>query len=106
MINIKPLGNNYDQNAREDFKQHLNSAVFWFVVSSFGYYNKPELPSLLSDEVYDKLAKTILNRNIKHSKLSHLITEDDLRAGSLYSLGVWEYPIWVSRIYEDLVRKL
>lgn len=106
MLNILPIGNNYDTNAREDYKVNPSSAVFWWVAASFGYYHKPELASLLSDTVYDKMAKVILDKGITHSKLSHLFTDEDLRAGSLYGLGVWEYPIWVVRAYEDLVRRL
>lgn len=93
---------NYDNLARLHYKKNPKSAVFWFVISSYAYYVRDE--SFLSDEVFDKMAKVILDKGIKHSLLSHLITDEDLRAGSLFRLKASDYPNFIFEEAERLIR--
>lgn len=93
---------NYDQKARDSFRESTSSAVWWVIISSYLYYVRDE--SILSDEVFDKLMKTILDRNIKHSLLSHLITEEDLKAGSLFRLKPKDYPQFIIEAGERIIR--
>lgn len=92
----------YEQQARNDYKQSPKSAVYWCVVASYLYYMRDE--SILSDEVFDRMMKLILDKQIKHSKLSHLITDEDLRAGSLFRLKVRDYPDFIVDQAERIVR--
>jgi len=50
------------------------------------------------------MAKVILDKGIKHSLLSHLITDDDLRAGSLFRLKASDYPDFIFEEAERLIR--
>ncbi len=95
---------NLDNQARTSYKQSPSSAVFYVVLASYLYYVRFE--SVLSDEVFDKMMKLILDKNIKHSKLSHLITDDDLRAGSLFKLKVTDYPQFIIEQGERLLRDI
>lgn len=81
------------QQIRRDFKKSPASAVYYLVLLGYLYYVHDV--SVVEDEMFDKMAKTILERNIKHSKLSHLITDDDLRAGSLYAIAAKNYPAFI-----------
>lgn len=92
----------YDHIAREAYKQSQASVVYFIVAASYAYYMKNE--SLLSDETYDKMCKLVLDKGITHSKLSHLINEDRLRAGSLYDVKDFEYPVWIVRDVDDILR--
>lgn len=67
------------------------SMVSWFLMASYVYYVHHH--SMLSDELYDRLAKDLLARwgEIDH-RHKHLITPDDLRAGTLYTLKEQDYP--------------
>lgn len=93
---------NYDQQARDSLKESPSSAVFFVVLASYLYYVRDE--SILSDEVFDKIMKLILDRNIKHSLLSHLITEEDLKAGSLFRLKPKDYPQFIIEAGERIIR--
>lgn len=66
----------------ERLQESLNLSVPWYLMASYAYY---ELDTpFLSDAVFDGLAKVMLNGwpTIEH-RHKHLITEDDLRAGTL-----------------------
>jgi len=93
---------NLDNQARVAYKKSQASAVYYLFLASYGYYLKNE--SFLSDEVFDKMAKVILDKGIKHSLLSHLITDDDLRAGSLFRLKASDYPDFIFEEAERLIR--
>lgn len=93
---------NYDQQARGSFKESPSSAVYFVCLASYLYYVRDE--SILSDEVFDKMMHTILDRNIKHSLLSHLITEEDLKAGSLFRLSPKDYPDFIVEAGERILR--
>jgi hypothetical protein len=93
---------NYDNKAREDYKKSPASVVYWVFLASYLYYVRDE--SILSDETFDKMMKLILDKNLKHSLLSHLITEEDLRAGSLFRLKPSQYPNFIAEAGEKLLR--
>jgi len=93
---------NLDNQARIAYKQSPSSAVFFVVLASYLYYVRFE--SVLSDDVFDKMTKLILDKNIRHSKLSHLVTDDDLRAGSLFRLRSTDYPDFITEQAEKILR--
>ena len=93
---------NLDHIARESYKQSSASVVFFVVLASYLYYCRDE--SILSDETFDKMCKLILDKGIKHKLLSHLITEDRMKAGSLFDLKVQEYPDFIIEAGERLLR--
>jgi len=76
------------QQARDDYKNKPSSLLGWIVIASYLYYHK--YFSLLSDEDFDKMCSTALkmwDTGIFNSHpLVHLVTRDDLQAGSLYTL--------------------
>lgn len=95
----------YDEAARQSFKVNPNSCVSWWIAASYQYYHCNE--SLLSDTCYDNLAKYIKKNfdKLSHQHL-HLITKDNLEAGSLYNLKASDYPEIVKNSSEMLVREL
>lgn len=93
---------NLDHIARESYKESQASVIFWIVLASYLYYIRDE--SILSDEVFDKMCKLVLDKNIKHSLLSHLITEERMKAGSLFDLKVKDYPLFIVQAGESLLR--
>ena len=68
------------------------SIVPWWLMASYLYYVHDL--SLLSDALYDQLAKDMLASwgDIKHPH-KHMITPDHLKAGSLFSLKEEDYPL-------------
>lgn len=74
--------------------QAPQTIVPWFLGASYLYYIRDV--SLLSDVLYDKLAKAIKGSwpLISHPH-KYLITESDLEAGSLYPLRAEDYPAMV-----------
>lgn len=67
------------------------SIVPWYLMASYLYYVHDV--SLLTDALYDQLAKDMLAKwgDIKHQH-KHLITPEDLKAGTLYRLKEEDYP--------------
>ena len=66
----------------ERLQESLNLSVPWYLMASYAYYELDR--PFLSDAVFDGLAKVMLKgwSTIEH-RHKHLITEDDLRAGTL-----------------------
>jgi hypothetical protein len=95
----------FDQEAREAFKNGKKNALSWFLIASYCYYCRYE--SILSDEVYDKMALYLLNNydEIDHMH-KHLVTKDMLQAGTAYNLRMEDYPLRVRVIGEDLMDRL
>lgn len=93
----------YDHIARESYKQSPASVIYWVVISSYAYYFRAE--SLLSDETYDKMCRLVLDKGITHRRLSHLINDDRLRAGSLFDVKEFQYPLWIVRDAELLINE-
>lgn len=63
-------------------KRNRNLSVAWYLMASYAYYELDQ--PLLSDAAFDELAKFMLERwkAIRHWH-KDLITEDDLKAGTL-----------------------
>lgn len=93
---------NLDHLARESYIDSPSSVVYWVVLASYIYYCKYE--SILSDEVFDKLCKLILDKKIKHKLLSHLVNDSRMSAGTLYDVKVTEYPDFIIEDAEKLLR--
>jgi hypothetical protein len=93
---------NLDNQARNSYKESASSVIYYICLASYLYYIRDE--SVLSDEVFDKLCKLVIDKNIKHKLLSHLITEDRMRAGSLFDVKANQYPVFIVRDAEILIR--
>lgn len=93
---------NLDNQARKSYKESTSSVIYYICLASYLYYLKNE--SVLSDEVFDKLCKLVLDNKIKHKLLSHLITDDRMRAGSLFDVKANQYPVFIVRDAETLIR--
>lgn len=105
MNRISITNSNYDQAARESFKSNPATAFSWFLSASYCYYIRYE--SLLSDEVFDKMCKFLLD---SYDKLEHpnksLVTKAMLSAGSGYNLKEYDYPNRVKVSAEYLIENL
>jgi hypothetical protein len=82
---------NLDEMCMEKLINAPWATVAWYLGASYLYYIRDV--SLLSDTMYDKLARTMLRswESIQHPH-KYLITQADLRAGTLYRLAAHEYP--------------
>jgi hypothetical protein len=82
---------NLDEKAQGLIAEKPNLMVPWLLMASYLYYHENE--SLFSDEYYDALSKELLLKwdKVEHPH-KHLITKEDLMAGSLYKLGADAYP--------------
>lgn len=80
-----------------------NAAVPWWLMASFMYYVH-DTP-FLTDALYDEMALDMKAHwtEIVHQH-KHLITEEHLRAGSLYDLPSNEYPMMVKGAVAHLLR--
>jgi hypothetical protein len=80
-----------DQMCLSKIGQAPQTVIPWFLGASYLYYCRNV--SLLSDELYDKLALAIRKswQLLEHPH-KYLITEQDLEAGTLYSLTADDYP--------------
>lgn len=78
-----------DRHCRRLIATSPNLMIPWYLMASYSYYIEDD--PILSDSLYDELAKRMLESwaTLEH-RHKGLITEDDLRAGTL--LGVREYP--------------
>lgn len=81
----------FDGECRFVLGKSPNAIVAWWLIASYAYYHL-DMP-VISDDLYDQLAKEMLERwdEIEHPH-KHLITRDHLRAGSLYDLAADDYP--------------
>lgn len=95
----------YDHKMREDFKEAPKSVVAWLIMGSWLYYYKPNLDPILEDATFDNACKWLYENydKVEH-KYKHLIKKDDLKQGSLYSLGSYDYPgslIWIAEAMSE-----
>lgn len=93
---------NLDNLAREAYKQSPSSVIYWITLASYLYYIKDE--SILSDETFDRMCKLVIDKNIQHKLLSHLITVDRMNAGSLFDVKANQYPSFIVSDAEKLIR--
>jgi hypothetical protein len=68
-----------------------NLLVQWYLILSYAYYIEDE--SLVSDSEYDALCVRLLDKfdEIEHHH-KHLISKDDLEAGTGFALARRDYP--------------
>jgi hypothetical protein len=90
-----------DDEMRYRIKFKRNLSVPWYLMASYAYY---ELDNpILTDASFDELGKFMLSRweAITH-RHKHLITEDDLRAGTLLRR---DFPEIVKSATLDLIQR-
>lgn len=96
---------NLDDMARQSFKSSPNTVISWYLIASYCYYCRYE--SILSDEVYDKMCKYMLDN---FDKLEHvnknLVDKAALLAGTAYQLKVDDYPLRVRVVGEQMIEKV
>ena len=86
-------------------KQLLSCYLQW----SYLYYIRME--NAVEDEIYDKAAVILLDRIDewkycdKPHQHQHLVTEGDLKAGTLFMLGMNDYPMIIEVTCEDWIRE-
>ena len=107
MLQLYAANGNLDQCSRDLFKKNKNTVIGMILIASYVYYHIPAAEcNILSDEVYDKMCKWCLDN---WSKVCHphkyLISEDDLRAGSLYALKEIDYPT-IIKVSADIAIRL
>lgn len=89
--------------AKEDLNYKLSSVIGWLLVASYLYYHRHR--SLFEDDQFDELC-TIARDNwdsITHT-LKHLVTLEDLNAGTMYAIKESEYPNGLKRFAEAIYR--
>ena len=98
-----PTNKIMDGMCRAAIKSAPMSIVPWWLMASYLYYVHDL--SMLSDGLYDELAKDMLKRwdDIKHPH-KRLITKDALQAGSLYTLKEEDYPLMTRCAARHLVQ--
>lgn len=81
---------NIEKILKNRIRMKKNLCVPWYLMSSYAYYVEDN--PIISDAVFDWLAKFTLKKfdKIEH-RHKHLITEDELRAGTLL-LSQEDYP--------------
>lgn len=90
----------FDVHMYRTVARSVNMYVPWYLMAAYAYYVEDD--PILSDAVFDEMARTMLERwkTIEHQH-KHCITVDDLRAGSLL---LADYPLRVIGAVEELKR--
>lgn len=94
-----------DSLARECFKGNKNTIISWLLMAFYAYYvlDNP----ILSDGVYDGMCKWLLeNYDVIEHHHKYLISKEDLQNGSLFSIGMIDYPIIVRNATEQLLKEI
>lgn len=95
----------YDKEFLKFAEKSRNIIIPWFLMASYAYYHLDK--SIISDGLYDKMAKAILKHwNIIQHRHKNLITKTDLKAGSLYRLREDEYPSLTKDSVKVLIREM
>jgi len=96
---------NHDTRCREIVDGCIHMTVPWYLMASYAYYQLSE--AIISDGLYDHLAKLMLSRwdEIEH-RHKHLITRDDLSAGTHLMSPGQDYPTIVKDAAERLIEDL
>lgn len=99
----KPETKNLDSMCQMVIGSGPNAVVSWWLMASYTYYIHDV--SLLSDGLYDEMAKDMLARwdSIEHPH-KHLIKEADLKAGSLFGMLAENYPAQVKGAASQVAR--
>lgn len=71
---------------------NLHASLQLYLMSSYYYYCVYD--SIIEDSEYDRLAKRLLKHYDKWQDHQHayLVTKEDLKAGTLYTLKAEDYP--------------
>lgn len=87
----------FDKDCLDVVDDNLNMAVPWYLMASYAYYEEDR--PILSDSVFDRLARKILEfwEVIDHLHKDYL-NEDMLRAGTF----IGEYPSRVKFALQEL----
>lgn len=104
-IQLSPEGGLFDSVARKTFKKNRSSCISWILASSYCYYVR--YTSILSDTVYDKMCKFVLDNygSLEHPH-KHLLTKDMLRAGTAHNLRLDDYPMIVRVTAEKMIEQV
>lgn len=91
-----------DGMCRTVMDSNPNNSVAWWLMASYLYYHHHI--SILSDELYDDMAKAMLEAwdDLEHMH-KHLITKEHLRAGTLFDVAARDYPTLVRAGASQLV---
>lgn len=103
-VPIKKAYRPLDSTALWVMEQTVNAAIPWWLMASWSYYIKDH--PMLSDNLYDQMAAAMLEawHQLEHMH-KHLITEEDLRAGSLYSWKEFDYPCMIRSAAQGLIKQ-
>ncbi|AQT28000.1 hypothetical protein pVa21_058 [Vibrio phage pVa-21] len=82
-----------------DMVRKNGTYVAAFLTSSYIYYHWDHMRPICTDETFDQICKELLEKwdEIEH-KHKHLISKDDLRVGSGFSLKESDYPSIVATV--------
>lgn len=82
----------------------LGQCLQIFLMSSYQYYHR--YASLIEDSEFDAITRRLLEswESFDHQH-KHLVSLDDLRAGTLYALPAKDYPTMVVHASEDWSRE-
>ena len=104
-LNKRRVKINLDQQARDDFKLSKKSVIGWIILASYCYYQRDE--NILSDEAFDKMCKYVLgNWTVIDHKFKYLMSEEDMKAGSLNTLKYEDYPRGFIKIAEGKIKEV
>ncbi len=78
---------------------HINRLVPFYLMSSYLYYKEDR--QVLTDEDFDRLAKRLLDNwdNVEHMH-KHLISKEDLQAGTGYAIQYTQRIINAAKSWE------
>jgi hypothetical protein len=84
-----------------------NVLVPIFLTTSYIYYVRPELPAIISDELFDKVCTEMLHywHEIEHPH-KHLIDYGNLKAGTGFNLKEHDYPTIVKVVAVKMTEQI
>lgn len=98
---------NHNDKMREDFKKSKGSVVSWLLMASYLYYHRFGYDPILTDDVFDKACKWLHdNYDTVDHRFKHIISKEDLLAGSLYAVKREDYHWFLIKESERLSREL
>jgi len=82
----------------------LNQCLSIFMIASYLYYIR--FHSIITDHEFDEISQKLLHNwdDVTHVH-KHLVSVDDLRAGSLFNFGEDDYPLIVRGSADMWVRE-
>lgn len=88
------MKNTLDALCQKSTTNSPNTLISWILICSYCYYQKDS--TIVSDETFDKLCKECLDKyhDLRHAH-KHLVSKQDLQAGTLFTLKHNDYPLIV-----------